>query len=252
VSKEARLSIEDVGACVREFSMQAGYVGDNDVTMGVDVASVRSLNVRISEHVTHDTKKALWIGEVEDFDELALLMDRFQVKMAAIDHLPEGRLARAFQQRFPGRVYIVNYATEGQHDVLKVDEQQARASLRRTEAFDATVERVRRQRNLLPLNIPEGYVAHMTANVRRVESDQFGRKRVTWVNTRPDDYFQAEVYDEAAFALWLIRLQVDEAQREVYTRLEDHLEFRRSAVDELENDEWRPGPELGSGGMYME
>lgn len=252
VSKEARLSPEEIAAAQREFLMVPGYVGPNDVTMGVDVASTRALNVRISEHITFDEKRCLWVGEVDNFDELELLMDRYSVKMAAIDHLPEGRLARAFQQRFPGRVYLVNYATEGQHDVLKVDQEQSRCSLRRTEGMDATVERVRRQKNLLPLDLPDGYVQHMTANVRRVEEDELGKKKVRWFNTRPDDYFQAEVYDEAAFALWLVRLEVDMAGDEVYTRLEDHLEFRRGEVDQLGNNEWRPGPGGSDGAGFYE
>jgi len=56
---------------------------------------------------------ALWIGEVEDgpdgkaFDQIGMLMNRYLVHMAAIDALPETRLARQLQQIFWGRVFIV-------------------------------------------------------------------------------------------------------------------------------------------------
>ena len=69
--------------------MDLGYKGDKLVTMGVDVASVRSLHVRISEHVNDSERKALFIGEVPSFNELPALMDNYGVHMCAIDHLPE-------------------------------------------------------------------------------------------------------------------------------------------------------------------
>jgi len=60
---------------VRELA----YSGTNFVTMGVDVASTRALNVRISEHLDPFEspgyrKRALMIGTVEDFDALPGLM----------------------------------------------------------------------------------------------------------------------------------------------------------------------------------
>jgi hypothetical protein len=253
VSKEARLSPEEIAAAQRmELAQVPGYVGPNPVTMGVDVASTRALNVRISELVDEDTKRALFIGTCESFDELALLMERYSVNMAAIDHLPEGRLARAIAERFLGRVYIVSYANQGQQDVIKVDEDQRRASVRHVEALDATIESVRRQRNLLPADLPVGYVAHMTANVRRVERDQLNRPVARWICTRSDDYFQAEVYDLIAGELWWLRQAVDEAQRPFYTRLEDHLEFERSSVTDPESLEYHAGPEADGGSMYLE
>ena len=243
ISKEARLSPDEVAAAIREgVFMVNGYAGPNPVTMGVDVASERALNVRISELLEDDAKRALWIGEVDSFDELAALFDRYQVSMAAIDHLPETRMARSVAERFPGRCVLVNYATQAQLDVLKVDDEQRRVSVRRTEALDYAVDLIRRQRNRLPVDLPEGYVAHATANVRRVERDELDRVTVRWVATRPDDYFQAEVYDCVAAAVWWIRQQVEEAMAPFYTRLEDHLEFTRSGVTDPDDDVYRPGP----------
>ena len=53
---------------------------------------------------------------------------------------------------------------------------------------------------------------------------------------------QAEVYDAVASAVLRIRWEVEEAQREVFSRLEDHLEFVRSSVDDLDDVAYRPGP----------
>ena len=242
-AKEARLTPEDLAAATRDYFLQPGYVGPNPVTMGVDVASERALNVRISELLGDDRKRALWIGEVDSFDELAALVDRYNVNLGVIDHLPETRLARSVAERFAGRIYLVSYASQGQLDVLKIDEEQRRCSVRRVEAIDYAVDMVRRQRNELPVNIPEGYVAHMTSNIRRVEVDEFNRVTVRWVATRPDDYLQAETYDCVAEALWWIRQQLDEANADFYTTLDQHLEFSRSAVDNLEDLTYSAGPE---------
>jgi hypothetical protein len=250
-AKEARLTPEDLAAATRDYFLVPGYAGPNPVTMGVDVASERALNVRISELLGDDRKRALWIGEVESFDELAALFERFQVNMAAVDHLPETRLARSVAERFPGRVYLVSYANQGQLDVLKLDEEQRRCSVRRVEAIDYAVDLVRRQRNELPVNVPEGYVAHLTSNIRRVERDELNRVTVRWIATRPDDYLQAEVYDCVAEALWWIRQQLEEANADFYTTLDQHLEFQRSAVTDPESLDYHPGPgESGEEPMY--
>src|SRR5207237_786192 len=68
-----------------------GYHGANLVTMGVDVASVRALNVKISEHVGDGVKRTLFLGTADSFDEVATLMRVYNVHMAGVDHEPEGR-----------------------------------------------------------------------------------------------------------------------------------------------------------------
>jgi Phage terminase large subunit gpA, ATPase domain/Terminase large subunit gpA, endonuclease domain len=241
-AKEARLTPEDLAAATRDYFLVPGYAGPNPVTAGVDVASERALNVRISELLPEGQKRALFIGEAQSFDELALLLERYQVNMAVVDHLPETRLARKVAEMRPGRVYLCSYASQQQMDVLKLDEEQRRVSVRRVEAIDYAVEQVRRQKNELPVNVPEGYVAHLTAVIRRVEVDELNRVTVRWIATRPDDYLQAEVYDCVAEAVWAIRQQLDEAQREHFTTLDEHLEFSRSNVTDLEDLEYRPGP----------
>ena len=75
-------------------------MSDGPITMGVDVASVRGLHVRISEHFDSGEKRALFIDEIQGFEGLCELMDRYGVHMCAIDAQPERRLARAFAERF--------------------------------------------------------------------------------------------------------------------------------------------------------
>ena len=242
LSREALAAAQSIGG---GYTMQPGYHGENLVTMGVDVASARDLNVRISEHLTDHKKRALWIGTVGSFDHLGLLMERYQVGMAAIDHLPDGRLSRAFAEKFPGRAYLVSYdGTQNPTDsrVLKVDEEMRHARVRRTEAIDAMAEMIRSQTTQLPADLPEGYIEQMQALVRVQEEDALGRRTVSYKRMgSADDYAHAEVYDLVATELWYYRTGVAEAQRDVYKPLEDFMEFERSNLANYGDAEYEPG-----------
>ena len=209
----------------------------NLVTAGIDVASTRALHVRISEHFEDGSKIALFLDEVEDFDQLSSLMERYRVRMAAIDHLPEHRLARRFAENFAGRVYLVSYSTH-QREPFVVDDEQRRASVLRTEALDATLEQIRAQRNLLPLDLPQGYVEHLQAPVRFIEQNDLGRMIVAYRSTGPDDFAHAEAYDLVARSLWDYRQQVAEASTPRF----DALETVRSRVNDYNDFDYSPGP----------
>lgn len=231
VNEENRLSNRAIAAAERPYAMEPGYVGDGLVTMGIDVASARAINVRISLHTGDNRKGALWIGTVESFNDLAAKMDLYSVRMAAIDHMPEHRLARSFAERFAGRVYLVRYAGRQAVKVLDVDETMGVVTVRRTEAIDAALQMIREQRNELPLDRPADYDAHLKAVVRFVERDHLDRVTVGYRSTGPDDYLHAEVYDLVATEAWFIRQAVEEAQREVLQPLDEMLEFQRHALD---------------------
>jgi hypothetical protein len=250
---EGRLSLQALAAAQSAGGMYCtvpGHVRDGSlVTMGVDVASVRNLSIRISRHLPsadgRTRKLALWIGEVDSFDEVVTLMDRYAVNMAVIDHLPEYRLAQGVAERFPGRVYLCNFAT--QNDVLKVDAEMRRASVRRVEALDATLEMVRSQRNLLPADWPDNYVSQMRAPVRVAEKDEVGRKVVRYVSTGPDDFAMSEVYDLVATECWHIHTEVEQAAEEQLRPLDSMLEFTRSGLADPEDISYRAGPEREPG-----
>ena len=70
--------------------------------MGVDVASTRNLHVRISRHLSDWQKTALFLGEVDSFQELSRLMLIYRVQMAAIDHLPGGTTSARLRRRACG------------------------------------------------------------------------------------------------------------------------------------------------------
>jgi hypothetical protein len=194
----------------------------------------------VSEQVSETQGRTLYLGAVHSFAELAKLMDRYRVVMAGIDHLPENRLAQAFANKFAGRVYIINYGTDTQRDILQVDDEQRRASVRRTEAIDAAQERIRAQREYLPQDLPSDFVQQMCANVRSVERDDVGRVKVLYRADGPDDFMQALVYAIVANECWWIRQQV--AHEEI-TSIDEMTElgFERSTLREGDSMEYSPG-----------
>jgi phage terminase large subunit GpA len=248
--EQGRLSDEAIAAACRAYSMaprDGGARTDNLVTMGVDVASARALNVRISEHFEGERKRALWIGRVDNYDDLADLMRRFDVNMCAIDHAPEERMSRRFANKFPGRVYLVTYAPNATQ-VFKVDDEMKMASVRRVEAIDATYDLIRRQLNELPGGrnghpeaLPEGYKEELQGEVRESETDEFGKVTVRYRKTGPNDYTHAEVYDVVATECWFYRQTLDEETREVFQPLDEMLEFERTELEDPDAQVYDPG-----------
>lgn len=243
-AKEGRLTLEALRAAQRDDLRRVeGYQGDFLVTAGIDVASVRALNVRISEHTNIGHKRALWIGQVSNFDDLAEMLRRYSVQMFVIDHLPEGRLARAVCEKFPGRGYTCALNGGGMKDVIKIDDAAGTVTVRRTEALDAMMTGIREQRNLLPLDLPEGYAAQMQAPVRFMEKDDLGKVVVAYRSSGADDYAMCEVFDMVAGEVWLYRQQLDALTEGEIVALEDRLEFQRSHLGNPDVDvPYSPGP----------
>jgi hypothetical protein len=218
------------------------------VTMGVDSASARDLNVRISLHAPDlATKRALFIGPVESFERLAEMMDVYNVRMAAIDHLPDGRLAREFTQRFFGRAFYVRFLPPASQDPVIFDPVERSAAIKRTEAIDTTLGLVRMTRNRLPMDLPEGYVEQLRNVVRFHDRDEVGRQTVGYRSLGPIDYLMAEVYDYLALRLVEAEGLYKEMSQEEYVYLEDYVEFERSTL--LDPDApYSPGPDEGEYG----
>jgi hypothetical protein len=247
-SADNRLTPEALQAARSEgVVMVPGYAGSNPVTMGVDVATVRDLNVRISEVLPDGrSKRALWVGTVDSITDLDVLMERYRVWICVIDHQPDGTMARAFAQRFPGRVYVTHYAEDTQKDVVVPDDVRREASARRNSVFDTMLTEVRMRRNHIPLDTPEEYDRHMRAIVRKVERDeQTDKVRVHYISTGADDFAQAEGYDVVAGWLLTYRLKLAELTGTQVRPLDEMVPFQRTDLNDPEADEYRPGPDVG-------
>jgi hypothetical protein len=232
-----------IEAAQRDYTMEAYYVGDSPVTMGVDVASVRKLHVRISEHLPDGRKRALFIGEVLDFAKLAELVERFGVWMCAVDGQPERRQAQAFAESFPGRVYLVSYAGATTVDPISVNEDARHVTVSRVDLIDDALALLRQQRNLLPRDLPRDYVSHLQAVIRSVDRTELGRVRPVYRSVGSDDYVHAEVYDVVATKLLVYRDVLESLCETEYLTIDDVVpDIERSRLSAGDDCYYHPGP----------
>ena len=198
VAEGGQLSQEILNAC-RRSDYEMPDTGEH-CTMGVDVGS--ALNVRISAWAGEE-KTALFIGTVLRFEDLDVLMERYNVDRCVIDALPETRKAQEFAGRFPGRVWLAFYTQIDPTKRCEWQNDRRKVLVNRTLALDGMFNRFLLRRVTLPGNashIP-GYYEHLRAPVRVMEKDKNGNPVPRYVELgKPDHYAHAEVYDEIAAA----------------------------------------------------
>lgn len=257
---EGRLSLEAVQACVRsELHPAESLISYNLTTMGVDMASARALNVSIEEEIDRGNTigRKVFVGTIEDnsertaFQQLCWLMDAYNVNMCGIDNEPDGRFSKAFAQRFPGRVYRMDFfspqpGARNEPHVWNVNDDEQFCSLWRTKVYDATFERFRMQHVLLPpLDLlPADYAKHLGNLFRRRVEDPDGARapKIDYVRTGPEDYAQCEAYNLAAIELYWRNAGLTSIRGQGPTPLADRIEdFVRSDLTSPADD---------AGGVY--
>jgi hypothetical protein len=230
---EASLSQEMIdAACVFGGEQQSGYSDTWPVTMGVDVASERELTVRISVHMEDGRRRALWLGEPADFQEVAELVERFHPWVVVVDSMPERRQARGLAATFPGRVFLASYDHRNESDAFRYDPKKNLITINRTEALDAMMDSVRQKKNIPLRTPPKKYVSHLMSPKRRTVEDSKGLPKREYVSTGTDgdDYAHAEVYDMVASEMLALMEQVREVEAAAagHHIADEQLGFRRS------------------------
>jgi hypothetical protein len=231
---EQRLSREAIQSCRRPGLHYAeSYVGFNPVTMGIDQASSRPLNVVIREHLSPTEKRVLALLEVpvtlaapetaegeadaavdkSALRRLAELMQVYKVQMACIDHLPDGIFANAFCAAHPGRAYKVafNTAPLARNSIVTPKPNQLTdllVTVKRSEWITVTLNAFRHQRNLLPLEqpLPKDYEEHLRNAVKERKTDKHGREFYVYTETGDVDWLMAELYETVATEVLKLRM----------------------------------------------
>lgn len=251
-----------LAACELGGPRLEAYVGFNPVTMGVDVAGERDLNVRIDEQLPPENpaipnpRRALWIGTCDSFEKVVALIERFQVQVCVVDANPERRMGKALRSTFaPGRVLLCEYDDRNEADSIKVETGEKgtvldgvplKVRVNRTEAIDAMMDSIRQLRNLPLRDPPAGWFDQMRSLKRKTELDKRGRvKRVyKTTGTAGDDFAHADVYCLVATELWRMRGGANAMLGQPNTPIPDEeLGFRRVRLsgDNAPIDEWYGG-----------
>ena len=199
IPKGSNIAKNILDDCRQEWLMES--TSKKRCSMGVDVGSV--LHVRISS-LEGDVRKAEYIGIVNDFNELSLLIERYNVRYCVIDMYPETRKVQEFQSvhrniwlcRFTNSISIGARGYNKKEDDQIIDAD-------RTQVFDRLVASIQRKKLALPKNagLIDKYYEQMQAPVRKKDED---KNRYYWSEgSNADHYFLAELYDLLAAELIL-------------------------------------------------
>lgn len=186
-----------------------------NVTMGVDVGA--RYHYRISGTGPDKKRYVLAMGSVKSWKELDELMETYHVRHCVIDALPElnsaeewsikhkGKVRRAFYKELKGELFRLPADDEKERHGIKVTKpkqlKKDTVQVDRTMAMDTIYNTLAKVREVWPASVhndPE-VIAHMTAPVRMVKSDEEGQPFPTWAHTKPDHLYHACVYDMIAF-----------------------------------------------------
>jgi hypothetical protein len=194
VEAQNRLTVEEVlGLCGSEGISSSD---SGPCSMGVDQG--KNLHVVIGKRRKEGEKdKIIHLGEYRNWEELDRLMKNFKVIRCVVDALPETRTARAFAERFRGRVYL-NYYNEHQKGFYAWNEKDLIIQGNRTESLDASHDEIMHGRVILPkqCGITQEFAQQLHNVAKRLEEDEeTGSKRYVYIKLGPDHFRHAFNYE---------------------------------------------------------
>jgi len=196
VEAENRLSIQEVlSLCGNEG---IGSEDPGPCFMGVDQGA--DLHVVIGKKARQKAGKLIHLEVYKNWEELDRLMKNFHVSRCVVDALPETRNARAFAERFKGRVFL-NYYNEHQKGSYAWNEKELIVSCNRTESLDASHNEIMNGQIILPkeCEIVREFAQHLHNVAKKLEEDEeTGSKRYVYVKLGPDHFRHAFNYEAMA------------------------------------------------------
>ena len=193
VEAQNRLSVQEVLALCGDYGIASEDRGP--CFMGVDQG--KDLHVVIGKKHPMKSDQIIHLGVYKDWEELDRLMRNFNVLSCVVDALPETRNARAFAERFKGKVYL-NYYNQHQKGSYAWNEKELIVQCNRTESLDASHRQVMEQTVILPKNceIVQEFATHMHNVAKKLEEDEeTGSKRYVYVKLGPDHFRHAFNYE---------------------------------------------------------
>jgi hypothetical protein len=196
VEAENRLSIQEVLSLCGNEGIASNDQGP--CFMGVDQGL--DLHVVISKKHPQKAGKIIHFEVCKDWEELDRLMKNFNVLRCVVDALPETRNARAFAERYRGKVFLNFY-----REFLKVGERWDEANLtvvsNRTESLDSSHNEILTGNVVLPkeCDIVREFASHLHNTAKKLEEDEeSGSKRYVYVKLGPDHFRHSFNYESMA------------------------------------------------------
>lgn len=211
----AKLSEQDVRACLTPRRMTDKFRKTSMRTMGIDIGKVHHYEIAgwALDRVGPDVNLAahcqvIKAGIAESFQELAMLFRQYNICMAVIDWQPESEKVFEFCCNHGGRAKRCQYATgqAGKKLTIVQPETEHKLMVHRTHWIDLALGRVRTKRIELPADIPVDYIKHLTNLVKvfkEAEDDKedVSKDKSEYRRSGADHYAHARTYNEIALPL---------------------------------------------------
>ena len=193
VEAQNRLSIQEVLSLCGDEGIASSDPGP--CSMGIDQG--KDLHAVIGKKHSYRLGKLIHIGIYKHWEELDRLMKVFNVSQCVVDALPETRNARAFAERFKGRVFL-NYYNQFQKGSYAWDEKRLIVQCNRTESLDASHNEIMNSQIILPgqCEITREFAQHLHNVAKRLEEEEeTGSKRYVYVKLGLDHFRHAYNYE---------------------------------------------------------
>lgn len=215
--ENARVTQKQLNSCKKGYIKFDKPPNNKLITMGVDVGKRIHYeidqwdfdgSVRTSDLNLMAKAKLLQEGSVSSFNELDLLMNKYNIYYCVIDKNPDARMTYEFAQRWQGRVKRCEYnqGVRGSQINIKPDtaeDAENTISVDRTSWLDLALGRMQNGNIDLPSNLSLEYEKHMQTQVRTIRKDKLGNPVGIWVKNENDaDHLaHARCYSEIALKL---------------------------------------------------
>lgn len=170
------------------------------ITMGVDIGKRNHLEVTgwVFNGQTA-TPTVLLATSVDTFEELDIIVSRFNICFTVVDSDPELRKTVEFYNRNPDKVRRCKYVS-GKAG-LEILDRDGCVNVHRAGWIDLALGRLMMHNIVLPRDISYEYKEHMKGMIRELVDDKEGNPVARWTKVGEDHFAHARTYSEIALAM---------------------------------------------------
>ena len=191
----ARITDEVLDWCEGEHGFSNS---EFDAFLGVDQGDTLTITVGM---ISGDRFMVIHVEETEQWDRLDYLMDKFGVRFAVIDALPNKHSAKSFAARHPGRVAIQYFQGKEYKTGFELFENKINVQtvlVDRTTSIDSMVDKFEAGKIVLPnrrrasgknLQALEDFRRHCRNLVAKIEETPSGMLRKTYLSGRIENHY---------------------------------------------------------------
>jgi hypothetical protein len=191
-SSGQKITKELIDSCVH-----SDYILDKSnkapCVMGVDVGKVFHCVIMTPDF------KILYIGHIQDTEELLRTAQEYNVRVGVIDAMPEIRTVSQIQGRHAG---FFKCSYQQMKEPMRLNGAKREISVDRTAHMDTVKENFVKGRYILPANASSldngDFYSHLQSSTRIVQENS-----AKWVETSADHYFHALAYCTLANQMWI-------------------------------------------------